>query len=226
MNTSDELNEIAKALSNMQGSMGAAKKDKVNPFFKSSYADLTSVWNAIREPLNENGLCVTQDAVTLNIGISVSTRLIHESGQWMEFGPLVVPLTKQDAQAVGSAISYAKRYALGACLGVVAEVDDDGNKATKAAKKEAKEEPKIEPFTEEQIDEWVDFWSLRYDIGDLQEYCSVRAKHFGHSVNVTVAELDVMSASKVSYNIDTWLAKRDLAQKKRQEEIDASSEEE
>lgn len=133
MKTSEEINEIAKALSELQGSMGPAKKDQINPYFKSYYADLTSVWNAIRDPLHENGLCVLQDAVTTEIGISVITRIIHSSGQWIEYGPLIVPLAKNDAQAVGSAISYGKRYAIGAALGVVAEVDDDGNKATKAA---------------------------------------------------------------------------------------------
>jgi hypothetical protein len=127
--SSEQTNELSKALSKMQGEMGPAKKDKVNPFFKSSYADLPSIWSAIREPLADNGLCVMQDACTLDIGVSITTRLSHVSGQWVETGPLVVPVAKNDAQAVGSALSYGKRYSLGAILGVVAEIDDDGNKA-------------------------------------------------------------------------------------------------
>ena len=206
MKTSETIGEIAKAISIMQGTMDPAKKDKINPYFKSQYADLPSVWQAIREPLSQNGLCVVQDAITLDTGISVITRVIHTSGEWIEFGPLLVPLAKNDAQAVGSAISYGKRYAIGAALGVVAEVDDDGNKASKAAPAVAPKK-KVIPYTEEQIDEWIDLWSRKYDIQDLQDYCEERAKHFNHKIGVTVAELQENEALFVK-NMEVWLKKK------------------
>jgi hypothetical protein len=205
MKSSEQVNEIAKALSNMQGSMGPAKKDKVNPFFKSHYADLTSVWNAIRDPLCENNLCVTQDAVTLPEGISVSTRVVHESGQWFEYGPLLVPLSKNDAQAVGSAISYAKRYALGACLGVVAEVDDDGNKAAKAAPVKKKEI--LPECSGKEINIWIKNWCEKYDEESLKTYIQERATYKEHSVGATVYQL-TQDSDLFEQNFNMWMKKR------------------
>lgn len=132
MKTSEEINEIAKALSQAQQQMKPAIKDSTNPHFKSKYSDISSVWEAIREPLTNCSLSVLQD-VTTKIEeklILVTTRIFHASGQWIEFGPLGVPLSKCDAHGVGSAISYGKRYALCAAVGVVSgDEDDDGNHA-------------------------------------------------------------------------------------------------
>lgn len=133
MRTSDQINELAAASAKAQAAMKPAIKDSVNPAFKGAkYADLTAVWESCRKPLTENGLTVWQDVTTADggtNGISVITRLVHSSGQWVEFGPLVVPLSKHDAHGVGSATSYGKRYALAAAIGVIAELDDDGNAA-------------------------------------------------------------------------------------------------
>jgi hypothetical protein len=128
MNTSETINEIAGALAKAQGAMKPAVKDANNPHFKSKYADLASNVEAARAPLADNGIAVLQEATTGERGISVATRLVHSSGQWIAFDPLTVPLSKQDAHGVGSALTYARRYALGAALGLVAE-DDDGNAA-------------------------------------------------------------------------------------------------
>lgn len=129
MNHSEAIDTIAAALSKAQGEIKPALKDSTNPHFKSHYADLASVWAACRKALSDHGLSVVQDAVTLEAGVAVVTRLLHASGQWIEFGPLVVPAQKNDAHGVGSAISYGKRYALSAALGIVGEEDDDGNEA-------------------------------------------------------------------------------------------------
>jgi hypothetical protein len=131
--TSEQINDLAAASAKAQAAMRPAIKDSVNPAFKGAkYADLTAVWEACRKPLTDNGLTVWQDVTTADgsaNGISVITRLVHSSGQWVEFGPLVVPLSKHDAHGVGSATSYGKRYALAAAIGVIAELDDDGNAA-------------------------------------------------------------------------------------------------
>jgi hypothetical protein len=128
MNTSETINDIATALAKAQGEMAPAIKDATNPAFRSKYADLAAVWAACCPPLTKHNIAVVQDASLCDRGVSVTTRLIHSSGQWIEFGPLTVPMSKQDAHGVGSATTYARRYGLSAALGIVAD-DDDGNAA-------------------------------------------------------------------------------------------------
>lgn len=129
MKTSEQIDLISKAVSIAQGEMNPSSKSTINPYFKSTYSNLTQVWEAIREPLSKNNLSVFQDVISTTVGISVSTRVCHASGQWMEFGPLEITVLKKDAQSLGSATSYAKRYALCAAIGVVADEDDDGERA-------------------------------------------------------------------------------------------------
>lgn len=132
MQTSEQINEIAGAMALVQGEMRAALKDAVNPAFKSRYADLTAVWEAIRPSISKHGIAVFQEPVTVERGVAVTTLLAHKSGQWVKFEPLTVPMGKQDAHGVGSATTYAKRFALCAAIGVVADDDDDGNGAVKS----------------------------------------------------------------------------------------------
>jgi hypothetical protein len=141
MKTSEQITEIAKAMAKAQGEMRPAIKDATNPAFRSKYADLTSVWDACRGPLTGNGITVWQDVETHADGIAVTTRLAHVSGQWVEFGPLVLPLAKKDAHGVGSATSYAKRYALSAAVGIVSDEDDDGNAAVQRPAPQAEQAP-------------------------------------------------------------------------------------
>lgn len=138
MKTSENIDQITGALIKFQCSLDPIRAEKKNTYFKSSYADLAGIWNAIRPSLLEHSLAVVQDAVTLSDGVSVYTRILHSSGQWMEFGPLMIPMGKKDAHSTGSAISYAKRYGLAAALGLVAEEDDDGNRAVDSIKKSTK----------------------------------------------------------------------------------------
>lgn len=129
MNTSEQINELAKALAAAQGEMKAAAKDAQNPFFKSNYATLESVWNACREPLSKHGLSVVQVPTMDENGLQLVTRLCHASGQWIE-GNLALKPSKDDLQGIGSAITYARRYMLGAMAGVATDADDDGNEAS------------------------------------------------------------------------------------------------
>lgn len=132
MRTSESIESIAKAMCESQRMMKPALKDSVNPHFKSKYSDISSVWDAIREPLTSQGLTVWQDVITEDRQVGIITRVVHLSGQWIEFGPLFVPVSKPDAHGVGSAISYGKRYALCAALGVVSGDEDDDGNASKA----------------------------------------------------------------------------------------------
>lgn len=127
---SEQINELAAALSKAQGSMESAKKDSANPFFKSKYADLAAVVEAIRKPFADNGLAYTQlPARCAGEEVQVVTVLLHSSGQWIA-SETNVPVTKRDAQGYGSALTYARRYGLQAIAGLAAE-DDDGNAAVR-----------------------------------------------------------------------------------------------
>lgn len=135
MKRSEQINEIAAALSKAQGAIQPAIKDAENAAFKrgekaSKYADLASVWTAIRKPLADNGLAVTQQPSICEAGVQVTTLLMHASGQWIEFDPITVPMFKRDAHGVGSATTYGRRFAICAVAGVVADEDDDGNSAS------------------------------------------------------------------------------------------------
>lgn len=140
---SEQINELAAALAKAQGTIQGAVKGKINPAFKSKYADLASIWDACREQLSSNGLSIVQtfDA-TPEGSVSLTTTLLHTSGQWI-VSVLPVRPVKNDPQGMGSAATYARRYALAAMVGVAPDDDDDGNAAsTKApAKKAAMHEP-------------------------------------------------------------------------------------
>ena len=130
--TSPELNELAKALSVAQSEIMAASKDRANPFFNSTYATLASVWEACRGPLTKNGLSVVQLPVNNGAQVGVVTTLLHSSGQWMRSALFATP-DKQTPQALGSCLTYVRRYSLSAVAGVAPE-DDDGNEASHGGK--------------------------------------------------------------------------------------------
>jgi hypothetical protein len=124
----EERAELAAALSKAQAEIDAAPKTESNPFFKSSYADLATVRAVIREAFGKHGLSVVQIPHTSDGAVSVTTLLMHASGQFIE-GTLTLRPTKNDPQGIGSAITYARRYALMAFAGVAPD-DDDGNAAS------------------------------------------------------------------------------------------------
>ena len=128
MAQSESIKELATALSKLQGELTYAKKDSANPFFKSRYADLESVWDACRSLMAANGLSVIQMPGNYFEGrMWLVTRLCHSSGEWIE-QEMSVPVQKMDVQGCGSALSYMRRYSLSAFLGIV-QADDDGNAA-------------------------------------------------------------------------------------------------
>lgn len=128
MNKSENINELAGALSKAQGMMQSATKDAKNPFFKSSYATLASVIDASRDALSKNNLAVIQSPQNTEKGVVLETTIMHSSGQWVMSTYPINPV-KNDPQGIGSAITYAKRYALQSMLCIPSE-DDDGNAAS------------------------------------------------------------------------------------------------
>jgi hypothetical protein len=140
MRTSETVAAISAAFAKAQSAMGGAKKDAANPFFKSKYADLAAVMEAIAKPFADNGLSFMQSPGMYDGNICVTTRIMHESGEWIE-GDTILPPTKADAQGYGSAITYGKRYGLQAMTGVPS-VDDDGNAAVQSQAPVVKIDPK------------------------------------------------------------------------------------
>lgn len=130
MEHSEQIDKIAPALVKMQGELKQAVFNKINPHYKTKYADYLSCREATREPLLNNGLCALQSAVTREGQLQLETTLLHESGQWMKSYLPLVPV-KNDSQSIGSAVTYMKRYGLSAALGIVTgdEVDDDAEVA-------------------------------------------------------------------------------------------------
>ena len=126
MKTSENISELAEALAKAQGVIEGAVRGNVNPAFRSRYADLGAVWDAIRAPLSSAGIAVVQALGASDGRITCTTRLL-KGAQWIE-SELVLPVGKQDAQGYGSAATYARRYALMAMVGI-APIDDDGNAA-------------------------------------------------------------------------------------------------
>lgn len=126
-NQSPNINELATALSKAQAEIIGAVKDSANPYFKSSYADLGSVMDAIRAPLTKNGISYTQTTDIREGQLVLITTLMHSGGQWIS-GLYPINPVKADPQSMGSAITYARRYALTAICGV-AQIDDDGEAA-------------------------------------------------------------------------------------------------
>lgn len=131
MNTSESIGKIAPALLTAQKAITFAIKDAKNPQFKSTYADLSSVIDATKPALNDAGICFIQMPAPSEQGcLALTTRLIHESGEWIE-STATCPLQKHDPQGYGSALTYLKRYSLASAVGLYQD-DDDGNAASKA----------------------------------------------------------------------------------------------
>jgi len=127
MNTSPTIGALAAALAKAQADITGAVKDSANPFFKSKYADLESVWSACRKQLTSNGLSVIQTTQPTKHGLMLVTTLAHSSGEWIR-GYMPILSKDNSAQAQGSGISYARRYALAALVGVY-QTDDDAEAA-------------------------------------------------------------------------------------------------
>jgi hypothetical protein len=125
------MSEIFKALAKAQKNFEAALKGAQNPHFRSKYADLSNCVDAVRGPLNDCGIFMTQTIESVESGVLIETLFAHESGETYQGGKLFMPVSKHDAQGYGSAITYGRRYSLLTACGVAPE-DDDGNAATEA----------------------------------------------------------------------------------------------
>jgi len=192
--SSETIGELAKALVKAQASMRPVKKDLENPFFKSKYADLAAVWENCRKPLTENGLSVVQIPESEDGSVIIKTVLLHESGEWIS-GQLRLTPAKADPQAVGSAITYGRRYALAAMVGMCAEdEDDDGQRSSAPANNKTQQPSQSSQKTRKQGQgrektqsnyiNWAMFWSrakglpAKRGLGLTDEQIRTHAKDF------------------------------------------------
>lgn len=129
------MQNLAKAMAEAFKAIEGAVKDKTNPHFRSKYADLGNVVDAIKPALSKNNLWFTQISHNIENCAAVETVIVHASGETMHCGVVSIPVSKHDAHGYGSAMTYARRYSLSAAFGVAPE-DDDGNAAIKATPKE------------------------------------------------------------------------------------------
>jgi hypothetical protein len=126
MRTSEAIDQLATALASAQSEMKNAKLNKVNPHFKSKYADLAEIRDTVTPALSKHGIAVVNGTDATEGGLHVVTRLIHKSGQWIESR---FPIAYDKPQTMGSAITYGKRYNLAAVANIAADEDDDANAA-------------------------------------------------------------------------------------------------
>ena len=150
MNKSESIASLAKALAKAQGEVENASKASVNPHFKSKYADLAEVLNTVRPVFASCGLSFVQMPSFADGIVSVETMLVHESGEWIS-ETASSPITKQDAQGVGSAITYLRRYSLAAFAGIAQEDDDANASVGKPQSKQAAAPLNEAVITSEQV---------------------------------------------------------------------------
>ncbi len=181
MNQSEAINELVTALAKAQGKMKPAVFNKVNPHFKNRYADFTAIMDACRLPLSDNGLSVMQYCETLGEKLMLVTMLAHTSGQWIK-SQFPLTTTQNTSQAIGSAMTYGKRYCLSSMLGIVSDEDDDGEAASNVEGKKLTAEQvsvlkKIEKglpeFYREKLSEWL---QKSYKTKNLEE---IEAEYYG-----------------------------------------------
>ena len=133
MKHSESIAALAGALAKAQLQIEPASKNATNPHFRSHYADLASIWDACRGPLNTNGLSIVQFPCDGEVGrIGLCTMIVHSSGEWMS-ETITVKALKEDPQFLGGVLTYLRRYSLAAVVGVTATEDDDGNAASTPA---------------------------------------------------------------------------------------------
>lgn len=216
MKSSDSIAAIAPALVKAGAALEPIGKDATNPAFRNKYATLDAIMEQVRPVLAAHGLCVLQGVThpeTVDgrvIGLSVETRLLHLSGEWVST-VVTLPVEKATAQGAGSAISYGRRYGLSAILGLTAE-DDDGNAASKGPSRPApaakREEPEAGKRLHDRVPatpaaamslakaETVELKGTRLADMDPERLASVRAWAVDKANNYVLAACDAIMAAR------------------------------
>jgi hypothetical protein len=148
VNHSEAIGDLAAALAKAQAEMRPAVKDAQNPHLRNKYADLGSCWDACRDPLARHGLAVVQGVETSEVTVTVTTTLVHASGQWVR-SALSLPWGESKgttpAQAIGSVITYGRRYGLSALVGITTDDDDGASAGQRKPEAQRRPEPAAKP---------------------------------------------------------------------------------
>ena len=169
--------KVSAAFVKAQAEIEKASKDKINPHFRSKYADLGAVVDAIKPALEKHGLAFLQKFHENPDGIAVETIIIHESGESFSNGVLSVPATKRDAQGYGSACTYARRYSLQAAFGVAPE-DDDGNAASQPKREQqAPAKPSLTPANTKHWDSAKAAYLRDGNLDKVKQHVTISAAH-------------------------------------------------
>jgi hypothetical protein len=201
INQSETIGALAASLAKAQGSLNAALKDSKNPHLKNTYADLTSIWTAAREPLASNELAVIQTTDDDEGGQYLVTTLAHSSGEWIR-GRLKIGTEGANKgvnlnQALGSSISYMRRYALAAIVGVIQD-DDDGNASSGHSNTQQRQKappPRFQaPDEKQEIIASIQKGEALLDLNEFERNNS-RIKHLG-SVKLTTSNIDGLKTFK------------------------------
>jgi len=203
MKTSESIEHLSTALAAAQGALKNPPKNKINPHFKSAYVDLSDGLTAVRECFSKHGLVFIQGTSLMDGVIVLNTRIAHKSGQWIESDYPVGGFGKP--QEMGSAMTYARRYALFSMVGVAGEDDDDGNAAqaadatpvkAKAAPKQM--EPGMQPKDSAEFLKTAKIAMERSEtVEELSTWATVNTKSIGMMIPAHRAELqDVYKARR------------------------------
>ena len=200
MEQSETIGKISEALAKAQGSIKHAIFDSTNPHFKSKYASLSAVMDACKQPLSDNGIAIIQGASVVEKRLLISTMLAHTSGEWIR-DSLSINLEKDTAQGIGSAITYGRRYALSAIVGIVADEDDDGNAASTRQNANIGRKQKVDPPTTEKKPETLTGVAAAEEVKKIRELaqqygCKTSAEFSALVERVTGAKVN--SASGLS----------------------------
>jgi hypothetical protein len=206
---SESIAQIAQALALAQAKMKAAQMNATNPFLKNKYADLGSVIEAVRSPLSENGLAFTQLVTNEGEAISLETILMHKSGEWIG-ATMTLPLDDKKglslAQNTGAVITYMRRYALSAMLGIYADEDTDGQgDGKKPAPKTDKPAPEPPPVAPDMTLEEA----MKVTSKDGTTYGSMPDSELAHVIN---GILDAQKAGKYPEKAQEYALKLKAAQ--------------
>lgn len=171
MKTSEKSGDLFKAFIKFQSEVKQPKKNAINPHFRSNYSTLDEIIRTVTPILTAHGLAVIQEVTGDGATVTVITRIIHESGEWLETDPLTLKCEKTTPQGQGSAASYGRRYALSAVLGISSEDDDDGNQASGMGKKHPIKAATSTPKNDSKMTatEWQSFWKNIENLGKTKE---------------------------------------------------------
>jgi archaellum component FlaC len=218
MNRSENVVELAKALVKFNSEVNKIAKDANNPFHKNTYATLDTIIDEVRPILSKNGLSVMQIPSGDGQNVTLKTLLLHESGEWLESDALTMKPVKNDPQAIGSCVTYARRYSLAAFLSLNTGEDDDGNNATGEQDKPKKKDntnqnSKTPPKEQKRQAEVADKQRIQAIHAQIRELAQIYNMEFEETKTTvknnfgleTFKGITVQQASEVQKTIVSWL---------------------